>query len=313
MEIRRSSVLTLMLLVVLGSAGCAPRVSTTGKLSVVASFYPLYEFAQRVGGERIAVRNLIPAGVEPHDFEPTPQDVAGLTRTRVLIYNGAGFEPWLEKLFHEFPPDVVTVNATDGLPLVHGVQEDGQEGKSQSSASGNAAYDPHVWLDPVLAAQQADRIIAGLAKADPDGLAVYQANGVRLKDDLNALHRRYAQALASCRLRVFITSHAAFGYLARRYGLTQVSVSGLSPETEPSPARLKEIVQEARRTGTRVIYYETLVSPRVAQVIAQEVGARAAVLNPIEGLTVDEQRAGRSYFTVMDENLRNLTAGLDCR
>ncbi len=293
----------LLVLTVVVLSGCRPASVSTRALPVIATFYPLYEFARRVGGERVAVRSLIPAGVEPHDFEPTPQDVVALKHARVLIYNGAGFEPWVEKLLPEISASTVGVNATSGLPLVRGAQ--GEAGTSRR-------VDPHVWLDPLLAAQQVDRIVDGLAMADPDGRDVYLANGARVKGDLKALHGRFASTLASCRRRVFITSHAAFGYLARRYGLTQVSISGLEPESEPSPARLKQIVQEARRAGVRVIYYETLVSPRVAEVIAREAGARVAVLNPLEGLTPDEQRRGQNYFTVMDANVNALTEGLDC-
>jgi zinc transport system substrate-binding protein len=271
----------------------------------MASFYPLQEFAQRTAGDRAVVRTLTPAGVEPHDFEPTPQDVVSLKRANVLIYNGAGFEPWVEKLLPEVPAATVQVDATAGLPLVRGVLE--EEGKV------GQRLDPHVWLDPVLAAQQVDRIVEGLSRADPQDRAVFEANAARLKDDLGALDHRYASTLATCRRRQFITSHAAFGYLARRYSLVQVAITGLDPESEPSPARLKQIILEARRTGARVIYYETLVSPRVSEVIAREVGARTAVLNPIEGLTPDEQRRSENYFTLMDANLRVLAEGLDCR
>lgn len=274
------------------AAGCTPPTAPSGTIAVVATFYPLYEFAQRVGGDRVTVRVLVPAGVEPHDFEPTPRDVTLLTDARLVIYNGAGFEPWLEKML----PDLggaVLVDASRGLPLI--------------------GADPHVWLDPVLAAAQVARIVQGLSDVDPAGRETYGQNGTRVAEDLRELDRRLASALASCRRREFITSHAAFGYLARRYGLTQVAISGLSPESEPPPGRMREIVAEARRTGTTVIYYETLVSPRVAEVIAREVGARTAVLNPLEGLTVEEQKRGQNYFTVMNENLRALTDGLDCR
>jgi len=277
-------------------SGCARRAPQLHRLPVVATFYPLYEFAQRVGRDRIEVRTLVPSGVEPHDFEPTPQDVAALTRARVVIYNGAGFEPWLDKLLPEVPPAAVRVNTAQGLPLSRGA----------------GGVDPHVWLDPILAARQVEAIVRGLSAADPDARARYQTDGARVVAALHALDGRFATTLSACRRRTFITSHAAFGYLARRYGLIQVAISGLSPEAEPSPARLKEIVQEARRSGTRVVYYETLVNPRVAEVIAREVGARVAVLNPLEGLTADEQRDGRNYFTVMDENLRALADGLDC-
>jgi zinc transport system substrate-binding protein len=292
----RVAVLTFGLMLVV--SGCTRPGAPTDRLPVVATFYPLFEFAQRAGGDRVAVRVLVPAGVEPHDFEPTPQDVAALTNARVVIYNGAGFEPWLEKLLSEAPATAVKVNTARELPLYRG--RDG-------------GVDPHVWLDPVLAARQVGSIMRGLSSADPEGRAAYEANGRSVVDDLNALNTRFESTLSTCRRRTFITSHAAFGYLARRYGLIQVSISGLSPEAEPSPARLKEIVQEARRSGTQVIYYETLVSPRVAEVIAREVGARVAVLDPLEGLTADEQREGRNYFTVMDENLRALADGLDCR
>jgi len=294
--------LLLSLLVV---AGCRPASEESSKLPVLATIYPLLDFASRVGGDRLAARSLVPAGIEPHDFEPTPRDVVALKRARVLIYNGAGFEPWVEKLRAEVPATTVQVNATDGLPLLPGLPDEGPQGSGP-------ALDPHVWLDPVLASGQVDRIIAGLTEADPGGRAAYAANGARLKADLDALHRRYASAFASCRRREFIVSHAAFGYLARRYGLRQLSISGLEPESEPSPARMRDLVVEARRVGARVIYYEALVNPRVAEVIAREVGARVAVLNPIEGLTPDELRRGEDYFTLMDANLKALTEGLEC-
>ncbi|MGH2349647.1 MAG: metal ABC transporter substrate-binding protein [bacterium] len=299
----------ITVLVALLAIGCGPRTGApgsaeAGKLRVVSTFYPLYEFAQRVGGSRVTVRNLVPAGVESHDFEPTPRDVAGLKAARVLIYNGAGFEPWLQKLLPEVPQATVRVDTSSGLPLLRGFR--GAAGDSPP------AEDPHVWLDPVLAARQVDAIVEGLTTADPEGSATYRDNGARVNAELQELHRRYASTLAACRQRTFVTSHAAFGYLARRYRLTQIPISGLSPEAEPSPARLKTIVQEARRAGVRVIFYETLVSPRVAEVIAREVGARTAVLNPVEGLTPEELQQGRNYFTVMDENLRALAGGLGC-
>lgn len=289
MGLLRAAIVVILSVVL--AAGCtlpAPSSSVT----VVTTFYPLYEFARRIGGDRVTVRVLVPAGVEPHDFEPTPRDVAVVSSARAVIYNGAGFEPWLEKMLPDLRAAVL-VDASRGLPLVGG--------------------DAHVWLDPVLAAAQAARIVEGLSAVDPAGRQTFGQNGTRLAEDLRDLDRRFASGLTSCRRREFITSHAAFGYLARRYGLIQVPIGGLSPESEPSPGRMREIVAEARRTGTTVIYYETLVSPRVADVIAREVGARVAVLNPLEGLTADEQKRGENYFTVMDENLRALTGGLDCR
>jgi zinc transport system substrate-binding protein len=298
----------------------APPASGPGpverKVAVVASFYPLYEFARRVGGDHAEVRNLVPAGAEPHDYEPTPQDVAALHTARVVVYNGAGFEPWLEKLLPGLPAAVEPVNATDGLPLVTGEAEHGHERESRDGASppgGREGLDPHVWLDPVLARRQVDLIAAAFARVDPTRRETYEANAAALRAELAALDERYRRTLAACRKKTFITSHAAFGYLAARYGLTMVSISGLSPDAEPSAARLRAVVREARARGATVIYFETLVSPRVAETIAREVRAKTAVLNPIEGLTADERAQGATYFTVMDANLRNLADGLDCR
>jgi zinc transport system substrate-binding protein len=282
------------------------------KIAVVASFYPLYEFARRVGGEFADVSNLVPAGAAPHDYEPTPHDVAALHAARLVIYNGAGFEPWIEKLLPGLPAGVEPVNATDGLPLVRAEAEhDHAPGKE--SPQDREGLDPHVWLDPVLAQQQVDLIAAAFARVDPDRRATYEANAAALKGELAALDERYRQTLAACRRKTFITSHAAFGYLAARYGLTMVPISGLSPEAEPPAARLRAVVREARAHRATVIYFETLVSPRVAETIAREVGARTAVLNPLEGLTAEDQAQGASYVTVMDANLRSLADGLDCR
>lgn len=295
----RGTALTWIALLVgaLVLSACRAQSPSPEKTSAVATFYPLYEFTRRVGGDRVEVRLLISAGAEPHDYEPTPQDVALLRRARVVVYNGAGFEPWIEKLLDDLPQGTVVVNATEGVPLHAG--------------SGNP--DPHVWLDPVLAQEQVDRILRGLLRADPAGEAAYRENAEALKRALMDLDARFRQTLARCRTRTFLASHAAFGYLARRYGLTMLSISGLAPEAEPSPARLRDLVREARRRGVEVVYGETLTSDRVARALAQELGARLLVLNPLEGLTPQEQQAGKDYFGVMDENRHALAQGLGCR
>ncbi|MDR7418129.1 MAG: zinc ABC transporter substrate-binding protein [Armatimonadota bacterium] len=280
--------------------GPAPSPPTGRRVSVVASFYPLYEFAARVGGDAIAVRNLVPAGAAPHDFEPSPRDVAALYASGVLIYNGAGFEPWIEKLLPALPAAVERVETTEGLPLLRGIED-------------RDAADPHVWVDPVLAQRQVDRILAAFVKVDPERRRTYEANAAVLRADLAALHRRAAETLKNCRSTTLVTAHAAFQYFANRYGLRLIPITGLSPEVEPAPARLRAVLREVRTHRVRAIYFETLASPKVAQTIAREVGARTLVLNPVEGLTRDEQAAGTTYFTVMHENLRHLADGLECR
>ncbi|MDR7416613.1 MAG: zinc ABC transporter substrate-binding protein [Armatimonadota bacterium] len=265
----------------------------------VATFYPLYEFTRRVAAGRFGVRQLVPAGMEVHHYEPTPRDLLLLRRTRVLFYNGAGLEPWVEKLRPELPKDVLLVNTTEGLPLLR--------------PRPGAAVDPHVWLDPVLAQEQVERIRAGLSRADPEGSEVYRRNARRIRAELAALHERFRERLRRCRTRTFITAHAAFGYLARRYGLEMIPITGLAPEAEPSPAKIREVVRLARRYGVRVVYFESPPTRRIAEAIAREVGAHTAVLHPLETLHPEEQNRGRTYFTVMAENLRQLAHGLECR
>lgn len=309
-----------VMVLALGAAalsGCAPRIATApapgaappggaARVQVVASFYPLFEFATRIGGTHAEVRSLVPPGAEPHDYDPSARDIAALSRVRLLIYNGAGFEPWVERLLPVLPPSVVRVEVTAGLPLA-------RIGGARVDGSKPAAPDPHVWLDPVLAQRQADAILDGFARADPAGRAVYQENAAALRADLEALHQRHTATLARCQSRTFVIAHAAFGYLARRYGLTMIAVGGLSREAEPSPARLREVVLLARRHGARAIYFEAAASAKVAQTIAREVGVETRVLNPLERLTPEEQRRGAGYVEVMDENLRQLAQGLGCQ
>ncbi|MDQ7842980.1 MAG: zinc ABC transporter substrate-binding protein [Armatimonadota bacterium] len=275
------------------AAGCAPRqAAPSGRVAVAATIYPVAEFARRVGGERVEVREIVPPGVEPHDYEPAPQDLVTLHRSRVFVYNGAGFEPWVGRTLPGLPPSVVAVDGSAGLPLRRG--------------------DPHLWLDPVLAQAQAERLRDGLIRADPDGRAHYERGARKLIADLAALDRRYAQTLGRCARREFVTAHDAFGYLAARYGLQQVPVTGIDPEAEPTPARLRQIIATIRRTGATAVFTESFLNPRVAETLARETGVRVLVLDPLEGLSAEDRARGRNYFTVMDENLTHLADGLDC-
>ncbi len=263
-------------------------------LSVVASFYPLAEWAAVVGGERITVENLTPAGGEPHDFEPTPGDLRRLRQADVVLTLGAGFQPAVDQALARPAGAQTRVVVTAGLRL-------------------RQLDDPHAWLDPLLAKEIVANIAAALAHADPSGQATYEANARAYAAKLDALHAKYEQTLATCTRRDLITSHAAFGHLAARYGLEQEAISGISPEAEPTPGRLAALVNLVKARDVRYIFTETLVSPRVAETLARETGATTLVLNPIEGLTQAELAQGKNYLSVMDENLRNLAIGLECR
>lgn len=297
----------LLLVAALIGPGCdrSPPASTP---LVVASFYPLGEFSRQVAGERARVVVLVPTGVEPHDWEPAPRDIAQVKAAQLIVLNGAGLEPWAGRLAGEAGPAAVVVT-TEDLPLAP-VAAHGEPAGAPSPGDG---ADPHVWLDPRLARAQVEAIRAGLARVDPAGAPVYARNAQAYAERLAALDRAFEEGLRDCARRDLVVSHAAFGYLARRYRLTMVPVMGVAAQAEPSPAQLAAIVRLARARGVRAIFAETLVNPRLAETLAREVGARALVLNPIEGLTREEAAAGKDYLALMEDNLRALRDGLDCR
>lgn len=271
------------------------------KLPVTASFYPLYFFAREIGGEMADVSPITPSGSEPHDYELTAQDMARIEDSTLLIINGDGLEPWAENITQTVDQARTRiVTASKGItPLTM------TEGRDK-------VIDPHVWLSPKLAVQMVDTIVAGFVAADPTNTSYYEENAVVLKEKLQALDQDYQRALAHCAGNTIVTSHAAFGYLADTYHFNQVPIAGLSPDAEPSPQDLGGVVQLARTYHVKVIFFERLVSPKLAQAVASEVGARVLALNPLEGLTREDIAAGKDYFTEMRTNLTNLITALQC-
>lgn len=273
-------------------SACGGNSAKDGRSTVVAAFYPLAYAAERVGGAEVAVENLTPPGSEPHDLELAPKTVARILRADVVLYLGHGFQPAVAAAVKQAEGD--TVDVLTGLPLTAaaGEQEEG------------LTADPHVWLDPILFARIVDRI----------GDVLHATDGAdALVADLQRLDREYRSGLAHCTRKEVVTSHAAFGYLAKRYGLTQVPITGLTPEAEPTARQLADVVKLVRRTHATTVFFETLVSPRLAQTVAREVGARTDVLDPIEGLTPAEQARGENYLSVMRKNLSALRQALACR
>jgi zinc transport system substrate-binding protein len=292
---------------------------------VVASVYPLYDFARNVAGERAEVVSLVPAGIEPHDWEPSPKDVGQLRKARAFIFNGAGLEPWVDRLARDVTAGgTVLVNASEGVPLLKAARAaphdrrldlthaHGQGEGERAAGTKGGPVDAHVWLDPVLAKTQVARIRDGLAKADPVGADTYAANATAYLARLDGLHERFENGLRTCARREVVVSHAAFAYLTRRYRLTMLPVMGLAPESEPSPAELAALVRLARQKSVRYIFFETLVDTRLTDTLAREVGARTLVLDPVEGVSKEHAAAGKDYLSLMDENLRNLRTALDC-
>ncbi|MCU7728754.1 metal ABC transporter substrate-binding protein [Actinoplanes sp. KI2] len=282
------------------AAGCAGRATENGfsggRLAVVTAFYPLQFLSERIGGDMVTVTNLTKPGAEPHDVELNPRQVAQVADAGLAVYL-RGFQPAVDSAVameakgRSF--DVSSV--VDLLPYTGGESEDGSK-------------DPHVWLDPVRLSAIAGALGDRLGRADPTHASDYRERAQDLQDQLQDLDRAYAEGLATCRRHEVVTSHEAFNYLAHRYGLTQIGITGVSPEAEPSARQLAAVAAQARATGTTTIFFETLVSPKVAETIAREVGARTAVLDPLEGLT----DPNADYFSVMRANLAALTTALGC-
>jgi zinc transport system substrate-binding protein len=284
-------VLTLILaFVVTGCGGDSAQNGSAHQDTVVAAFYPLAYAARELGGDDVTVRNLTPPGVEPHDLELSGGEVREIRDAALVLYLGGGFQPALE--------DAIRSTDATSLDLLEVASpREGDEG-------GEGAFDPHVWLDP-----DRYRTIVEAIGRELEQPARTETLGERLR----RLDEEYRTGLASCARRELVTSHDAFGYLAERYGLRQVPITGPTPEAEPTPRELERVVRDVRSSGATTIFFETLVSPRLAETVAREVGARTAVLNPLEGLSQAQLDLGDDYFTVMRENLAALRKALGCR
>ncbi|WP_019639309.1 metal ABC transporter substrate-binding protein [Paenibacillus fonticola] len=367
-------------------ASAAPDSSGEGKLNIQVSFYPMYEFTKQVAGDAANVQMLVPSGVEPHDWEPTPRDIAKLEEADVFVYNGAGMEGWVEQVLSAVSSEtLVKIEASHGLDIIedaeahdhshdnqnaeaehgHDHEHDSEHGGAEAvhqhdhehekaeaahehdheqtnaeahnhehdqeqeqanvgahnhdpdhEAAGHhdhdhGGLDPHVWLSPALAIQEVRNIEAGLSQAAPEHQELFKKNADAYVAKLEALDQEFRDTLASVKRKDFITQHAAFGYLAREYGLRQVPIAGLSPELEPSAAQMAEIVKFAKENEVKTIFFETLVSSKVAEAISKEIGAQTAVLNPIEGLTEEDLSSSRDYIVLMRQNLEALKLALN--
>jgi zinc transport system substrate-binding protein len=300
----------------LALAGCGGSGDATASggegLTVVAGFYPLEWTAQRVGGARLDVSSLTPPGAEAHDLELAPQDVAAVADADLLVYLD-GFQPALDEAAQNEAADTAW-DAGQAADLTLTAAEDAHDGETEAEhaehAADGAAVDPHFWLDPVRLASVGDALAQRLTEADPDGAATYEQNAAALRADLEGLDAEVQAGLAGCAVDTLVTAHDAFGYLADRYGLEVVGISGLSPSQEPDPAQLAEIASLVRERGVTTVYTETLVDPAVAETVATEAGVRTAVLDPIEGLT--DESAGSDYLEVMRANLTTLQEGQSC-
>ena len=301
------AILFLILVFLAGGLFFAFRVSkqgnqNPGKIQVATSFYPLYFFTTQVGGDKAQVFNITPASAEPHDYDPTTKDIAKVQDSRMIVLNGGKLESWGNKIRDNLKGSkTLVIVAGDSLAT------------RELSENGKKIQDPHVWLDPTLAKQEIEKIKEGFIKVDPANKAYYEKKASDLEKKLDQIDSDFKKGLANCQQKDIVTSHAAFGYLAARYGLTQIPISGVSPDQEPSAQKLTEIADLVRKNNIKVIFFESLVSPKLSQTIASETGAKTMVLDPIEGVAPQDLKNGVDYIKLMNQNLENLQTALQCQ
>lgn len=295
--------------------GCGTQPADTaagdGRLRVLTSFYPMYDFACKIGGDCIDVTNMVPSGTEPHDWEPSTNDLKNLEKADVFIYNGADMEPWADDLLVSRSDKLRVVEASENVELrtTDGEHEHAHEHEDADHHHGD--FDPHVWLDPENAKIEMEAIRDALCAADPENSTVFQSNYEKYAAELDALDAEFREKLAPLPNRTIVVAHEAFGYLCDAYGLTQVGIEGLSPDSEPDPGRMAEVIDFVREHSISTIFFEELVSPKVAEAIASETGAQAKMLSPLEGLSDEQAAAGADYFSVMHDNLAALMEALN--
>ncbi|MFH8494672.1 metal ABC transporter substrate-binding protein [Streptomyces coeruleorubidus] len=294
-------------------SACSSDSAATGntdKFDVVASFYPMAFLAEQIGGDHANVTSLTEPGQEPHDLEISTKQRAQLEEADAALYL-KGLQPAVDEAVSQ--TGIKTKIDAAGLTTLedHGGTEHAHEGEEGHAEEEEHARDPHIWLDPVKYAEVAEGVGKAFEKADPDHAADYKKNTAALVEKLNGLNGEFENGLKDTKTKVFFTNHAAFGYLAERYGLTQEAISGLDPESEPSAARVRELQQEAKADGVTTVFYETLVSDKTAKTLAKDAKLKTDVLDPLEGIT-DKSR-GDDYFQVMEANLKALQAALGAK
>lgn len=275
---------------------------------LATTIYPIYEFTKTIAGDQFEVINLIPFGAEPHAYEPNPRQIALLSNAALIFYAGAGMEEWMHKIIQTLVDPSVCVDMSRHIDLI-----EFDSGRHDHDANHNhGLYDPHYWLDPLRAIVMADVIASRLAAIDTKNANLYLKRAETLKSRLLKLHDQFESGLKNCQKHEIVVTHDAFNYLAGRYGFKTITILGLSPEEEPSPKKVAHICDVVKEHGIDTIFYETLVNPKISEVIAEETGAKTAVLNPLGNLSPTDLKKGKDYFSVMQENLARLQEAMKC-
>ncbi|WP_346768720.1 zinc ABC transporter substrate-binding protein [Paenibacillus sp. HB172176] len=306
-----------MLLVIVLAAGCGGgdsnlNQSGEGKLEVVTSFYPLYFLVTEIGGDLVSANNLISAGVEPHDWTPKSRDLITASNADLLLYNGAGLERWVDDFRQGLSKDSkVTVKMmSEGISLLDMNDEEAGVASSEDHHDHDYDKDPHTWVSPKSVLIEAANVKDALAEADPEHADIYEQNFATVKGKLEQLDQQYETALSQVPQKNIVVSHQSFGYVARDYGLNQLSIMGLSPEAEPKAQDILNIAKFVKEHGVKYIFFEELVSDQLAKTLASEANVDTMVLNPLEGLTKKQEKEGVTFFDLMASNLQNLEQAL---
>ena len=277
-----------------------------GRIVAYTSFYPMYDFTSKIRGDKIKVYNMVTAGIDPHDWEPKASDIVNLEKADIFIYNGAGMEHWVEDILASIcNEDLVVVEASKGIDLLDKKDHDHYDGHDHGQ------YDPHVWLNPQNAKLEMKNIMDALVALDPANKEYYEENFNTYSQELDILHGEFLNTIEPLPNRDIVVSHMAFSYLCHAYGLNQVAIEGLSSHSEPNPGRMAKIIDFIRENDIRVVFFEELSSPKIAETIAQATGARVDVLHPLEGLRTEEIEKGEDYFSIMRKNLEALKRALE--
>jgi zinc transport system substrate-binding protein len=289
-------------------AACGKSETTkSDKLQVTTTFYPMYEFTKAVTGETADVSYIVPAGQEVHDYEPSAREMAKLVDSDVVVFNAENLETWFEDAEDNLNDSTLVIEASHDVDFIHTEDEDEAEHDDHDHEDhDHGDTDPHTWTSLQNAVIEVQTIADALSKKYPENKATYQANAKAYQEKLQALDQKFVAALEPATQKTFITQHAAFAYMARDYGLTQLSISGINPDVEPSSQALAHLKELMSQDNLTYVYFEENAGDKLAKTLAKEANAKTAVLNPIEGITTDEQKAGDSYLTIMEENLESL-------
>jgi len=283
-----------------------------GRLRIVTTLFPLYDFTRNIAGDKAQVSLLLPPGMESHSFEPKPDDIIRINKADLFVFTNRYMEPWAADIIAGLDNRrTLVVDASRGARLLEAGRSDGHGDEGHHHGEG---MDPHLWLDFANAQIMVDNILSGLVAKDPSNRGFYTANAAAYKAKLADLDQRFRKGLSSCEKRVFLHGgHFAFGYLANRYGLRYESAYAVTADAEPSPAKIAKLIRDIRANGLRYIYTEELVEPRVADTIARETGAKVLRLNGAHNVGRDDLAAGATFLSLMEQNLNNLRIGLQCR